>query len=55
MGDKKILEKKFNKSKRKALEFSTSNFVGTYEKELEAYIFEDKPKKVKEMLKVYCL
>ena len=41
------IEVKLNKNKRKALEFSTSNFSGTYAKEVEAYILEDKPKKVK--------
>ena len=53
--DIKYLEKKLNQNKRKALQFSTSKFAGTYAKEIEAYILEDKPKKVKEMLKVYCL
>ena len=55
VGDIKNLEGKLHQSKRKALEFSTSNFSGTYEKEIEAYIFEDKPKKVKKMLTKYCL
>ena len=55
VGDVKNLEGKLHQSKRKALEFSTSNFSGTYEKEIEAYIFEDKPKKVKKMLTKYCL
>jgi len=55
VGDIKILEEKLHQSKRKSLEFSTSNFSGTYEKEVEAYILEDKPKKVKNMIKKYCL
>ena len=55
VGDIKELEGKLHKSKRKALEFSTSNFSGTYAKEVEAYILEDKPKKVKTMLEKYCL
>ena len=55
VGDIKKLEGKLHKSKRKSLEFSTSNFSGTYEKEVEAYILEDKPKKVKNMIKKYCL
>ena len=55
VGDIKNLEGKLHQSKRKALKFSTSNFSGTYEKEVEAYIFEDKPKKVKKMLTRYCL
>jgi len=54
-GDIKKLENKLHQNKRKALDFSTSNFSGTYEKELEAYILEDKPKKVKNMIKKYCL
>jgi len=53
--DLKNLERKLHQSKRKGLEFSTSRFAGTYEKELEAYVLEDKPKKVKRMLKNYCL
>ena len=55
VGDIKYLETKLNQSKRKALEFSTLKFSGTYSKEVEAYILEDKPRKVKEMLKKYCL
>ena len=55
MGDIKNLESKLHQSKRRALEFSTSNFSGTYAKELEAYVLEDKPKTVKKMLKKYCL
>jgi len=51
----KNLEGKLHQSKRKSLEFSTSNFSGTYAKEVEAYILEDKPKKVKNMIKKYCL
>ena len=55
INDMNYLEKKLNQSKRKALNFSTSNFAGTYIKELEAYILEDKPKKVKKIIKNYCL
>jgi len=44
-----------HQSKRKALEFSSSNFSGTYAKEVEAYVLEDKPKKVKDLIKKYCL
>ncbi len=55
VGDIKNLEGKLHQSKRRALDFSTSNFSGTYEKEVEAYILEDKPKKVKSMIKKYCL
>ena len=55
VGDIKYLENKLHQSKRKALDFSTSNFSGTYAKEVEAYVLEDKPKKVKKLLKKYCL
>ena len=55
IGDIKKLESKLHPSKRKALEFSTTNFVGTYAKEVEAYVLEDKPKKVKNLIKKYCL
>ena len=55
IGDIKKLESKLHQSKIKALEFSTSDFAGTYEKELEAYVLEDKPKKVKNLIKKYCL
>ena len=55
VGDIKTLENKLHKSKKKALEFSTYNFSGTYEKELEAYVLEDKPKKVRNLIKKYCL
>ena len=55
VGDIKNLENKLPQSKRRALEFSTSNFSGTYAKEVEAYILEDKPKKVKKLIKEYCL
>ena len=55
IGDIKNLEGKLHQSKKKSLEFSTSNFSGTYAKEVEAYILEAKPKKVKNMIKKYCL
>ena len=55
VGDIKKLENKLHPSKRKALNFSTSNFSGTYAKEVEAYILEDQPKKVKKLIKKYCL
>ena len=55
VGDIKNLEIKLHPNKRKSLKFSTSKFAGTYSKEVEAYILEDKPRKVKEMLKRYCL
>ena len=55
VGEIKNLEAKLNQSKKRSLEFSTSNFSGTYAKEVEAYILEFKPKKVKNMIKKYCL
>ena len=55
VGDIKNLETKLHQSKRRSLKFSTSNFSGTYAKEVEAYILEDKPKKVKNMIRKYCL
>ena len=55
VGNIKNLEGKLHKSKRKSLEFSTSNFSGTYAKEVESYVLEDKPKKVKNLIKKYCL
>ena len=55
VGDIEKLESKLHQSKRKALEFSSSNFSGTYAKEVEAYVLEDKPKKVKNLIKKYCL
>ena len=53
--DIKKLESKLHQSKKKALEFSTNNFSGKYAKEVEAYVLEDKPKKVKKLIKKYCL
>jgi len=55
VGDIKNLEDKLHKSKKKALDFSISNFSGNYAKEVEAYVLEDKPKKVKNLIKKYCL
>ena len=55
VGDIKNLESKLHKSKRKALDFSTSKFSGSYAKEVEAYVLEDKPKKIINMIKKYCL
>ena len=50
-----VLENKLHKAKLKALKFSTSRFGGSYAKELEAYVLEDKPRIVKQLLKTYCL
>ena len=50
----KNLESKIHKGKLKALN-SSLQISRNYEKELEAYVLEDKPKKVKKILKSYCL
>jgi len=50
----KNIEDKINRGKVKALK-SSVRISGNYDKELEAYVMEDKPKKVREILKSYCL
>ncbi len=55
IGDIKYLESILHPNKRKALNYSTTKFAGTYSKEVEAYVLEENPKKVKKMLKKYCL
>ena len=50
----KNIENKIHARKLKALN-SSVQISGNYEKELEAYVMEDKPRKVKEILKNYCL
>ena len=50
----KNIEDKINVRKLKALN-SSVRLSGNYYKELEAYVMEDKPRKVKELLKSYCL
>ena len=50
----KNIEKRIHKGKLKALNNSVQ-ISGNYHKELEAYVMEDKPKKVKEIIKNYCL
>ena len=50
----KNIEDKIHVGKLKALN-SSVQLSGNYYKELEAYVMEDKPKKVKEILKSYCL
>ena len=55
VGNIEELESKLHPSKRNALKFSISNFSGTYAKEVEAYVLEDKPKEVKNLIKKYCL
>ena len=50
----KNIEDKIHSGKLKALN-SSVRISGNYSKELEAYVMEDKPRKVKEVLKIYCL
>ena len=50
----KNIENRIHESKLKALN-SSIQISGNYEKELEAYVLEDKPKKLKEIFKSYCL
>ena len=45
---------KIHVGKLKALN-SSVQISGNHEKEIEAYVMEDKPRKVKEILKTYCL
>ena len=48
------IEEKLHKGKVKALN-SSVKISGNYSKELEAYVMEDKPKKVKKIIEKYCL
>ena len=50
----KNIEEKIHIGKLKALS-SSVRISGNYGKELEAYVLEDKPRKVKEIMKNYCL
>ena len=50
----KNIKNKIHAGKLKALN-SSVKISGNYDKELEAYVMEDKPRKVKEILKSYCL
>ena len=50
----KNIGKKIHKGKLKALKASVQ-LTGNYHKEIEAYVMEDKPRKVREMLQTYCL
>ena len=50
----KNIEDKIHEGKLKALK-SSVRISGNYGKELEAYVMEDKPRKIKEILKSYCL
>ena len=50
----KNLDQKIHKNKLKALN-SSVKISGNLDKEVEAYVMEDKPKKVKEAIEKYCL
>ena len=50
----KNIEDKIHEGKLKALN-SSVRISGNYEKELEAYIMEDRPRTVRKMLNKYCL
>ena len=50
----KNMRDKIHIGKLKALN-SSVQISGNHEKEIEAYVMEDKPRKVKEILKTYCL
>ena len=50
----KNIEDKIHAGKLKALK-SSVQISGNLDKELEAYVMEDKPRKIKEILKSYCL
>ena len=54
IGDINEIKKKINKSKEKAIK-SSVRISGNLEKELEAYMMEDKPRKVKKAIIKYCL
>ncbi len=53
-GSIKNIEDKIHTTKLKALN-SSVKISGTFEKELEAYVMEDKPRILKRILKSYCL
>tara|TARA_B100000900_G_scaffold229151_1_gene194599 strand:+ start:56 stop:520 length:465 start_codon:yes stop_codon:yes gene_type:complete len=54
VGDINEIKKKINKNKERAIK-SSVRISGNLEKELEAYMMEDKPRKVKEAIMKYCL
>ena len=54
IGDINEIKKKINKNKEKAIK-SSVKISGNLEKELEAYMMEDKPRKVKKAIIKYCL
>ena len=54
IGEINEIKKKINKNKEKAIK-SSVKISGNLEKELEAYMMEDKPRKVKKAIIKYCL
>ena len=54
IGDINEIKKKINKNKEKAIN-SSVRISGNLEKEMEAYMMEDKPRKVKKAIIKYCL
>ena len=54
IGDINEIKKKINKNKEKAIK-SSVRISGNLEKELEAYMMEDKPRKVIKAITRYCL
>jgi len=54
IGDINEIKKKINKNKEKAIN-SSVRISGNLEKEMEAYMMEDKPRKVKKAIVSYCL
>ena len=54
IGEIKNIEEKIHKRKLNALK-SSMKISGNYEKELEAYVLEDKPRKVIKLIESYCL
>ena len=54
IGDIEEIKKKINKNKEKAIK-SSVRISGNLEKEMEAYMMEDKPRKVKKAIIKYCL
>ena len=54
IGDINYLKSKINKNKEEAIK-SSLRISGNLEKELEAYMMEDKPRKVKKAIIRYCL
>ena len=54
IGDINKIKEKINKNKEEAIR-SSVRISGNFEKEMEAYMMEDKPRKVKQAIIKYCL